>query len=93
MCGHMIFCTGVSCINPPSYDADKHIVALYEEGTTVEFYGNVTYKCEDGFYFDEDYHLPSFEVMCKPDGSWTPLPDKKCVDPASKTKNHFLLLP
>ncbi len=79
------FLPGVSCINPPLYDSDKYITALYKVGTTIEFYSNVTYKCENGYYFEDDYHRPSFEVMCKTDGTWTELPDYHCVDPSSRS--------
>ena len=83
---------GVSCINPPVPPADRHLVVLYEEGTTVDFFHNVTYECEEGYYFDEDFYKESFEVMCtrNPDGNWTDLPpEQHCVDPASESSKSI----
>ena len=46
----------------------------------------MTYVCEEGYYFEENFYMKDFTVMCTrdPDGSWEELPDKRCLDPASE---------
>jgi hypothetical protein len=68
-------------VDPPAAEADRHLRSLYENGTTVAFGDEVTYVCEEGFYFEEDFHMEGFDITCLSDGSWSPLPDKRCLDP------------
>ena len=77
-------CSWVACINPPTYAADAHLNPIYTKGTTVAFNDYVTYECESGFHFDEDFNMASFDLQCLPDGSWENLPDKRCIDPLER---------
>ncbi len=74
----------MKCINPTEPDADRNLEAVYTPGTTIEFGDTVTYKCKLGTFFEEDYYMTGFDITCLTDGSWSPLPDKRCLDPSCK---------
>ena len=64
---------------------------MYETGTVIEFGHNVTYKCKHGHFFEEDYDMQNFTLMCLPDGNFTsPVPWKQCLDPRSKC--HYAVI-
>ena len=75
-----------ACANPFDPPADKHIVRVnYTEDTEVPIGTTVQYKCEDGFYFAEDFSMIDFYLTCLPDGNWTKNETGRiCVDPLSK---------
>ena len=40
-------------------------------GEPVDFYGNVSYVCEEeGLYFEWDRDMLEFNISCMPGGSW-----------------------
>ena len=57
----------------------------YIDPVVVNFYSYVTYTCQEGYSFEDDYDLPYLRSMCNDDGSWTPIEFKKCVDPTGKS--------
>ncbi len=45
----------------------------------------MTYKCREGFFFEEDYDMQSFQLTCLTSGNFTdPEPWKRCLNPSSK---------
>ena len=48
-------CEAYACANPPIPDENLHLKRLYEKDTLVGFGRNVTYECEDGYFFEENY--------------------------------------
>ena len=81
----MNFSLGVACINPPEPPESKNLIMLYETDTIIEFGQNVTYKCLQGFHFEEDYYRPEFNLTCQTNGNFTdPLPWQQCLHPTSK---------
>ncbi len=76
---------GVACINPPIPPPESHLIVQYTNNTVISFGGNVTYLCEDGYFFEEDYDLKNFTITCLNDGNFTsPLPWKNCLNPRSE---------
>ena len=40
-------------------------------GDPVDFYGNVSYVCEEeGLYFEWDRDMEEFNITCQPGGTW-----------------------
>ncbi len=77
--------SGVACINPPIPPPETHLVVQYTNNTAISFGSNVTYLCEDGYFFEEDYNLKNYTITCLNDGNFTsPLPWKNCLNPRSK---------
>ena len=83
--------SGVQCINPPDPDEGRNLEPIYTTGTTIEFEDTVTYVCKPGTFFEEDYHMTGFEITCLSDGTWSPLPDKRCLDPSCNSWHSFKL--
>jgi hypothetical protein len=82
---------GVACINPPSPPAENNLVVKYVNNTVIPFGGKVSYVCADGYFFEEDYYMPYFNLTCLPDGNFSsPVPWKKCLNPQSKLRTSFL---
>ncbi len=76
---------GVACVDPPSPPWETKLERHYEDGGVIEFGQNVTYTCKTGLFFEEDYHLPHFNLTCLPDGNFTNhLPWKYCLNPKGK---------
>jgi hypothetical protein len=60
------------------------LVLQYINNTVISFGDNVTYTCENGYFFEEDYNLKNFTLTCLNDGNFTlPIPWKKCLHPRS----------
>jgi hypothetical protein len=85
-----LFPLGVACINPPVPPAWTNLYANYTNGSTVTFGDTVAYKCNSGYYFDQNYYQNNFTLQCYSNGSWQNPGNwsQFCVDPASKLKNH-----
>lgn len=65
---------GYACINPPPPPPSTRVRLVYEANTSVPFGANVSYVCEDGLHFEEDYAMTDFNLTCNPDGSWSAAP-------------------
>ena len=76
--------SGVACINPPIPDPSRNIFVHYANGTTVDFHKDVMYTCQSGYFFEKDYNMTGFNVTCLPDGTWTALPNERCLHPDGK---------
>jgi hypothetical protein len=77
--------SGVACINPPDPPPETNLVVRYVNKTVIPFGGQVSYACQTGFFFEEDYNLPYFNLTCLPYGNFSsPLPWKKCLNPRSE---------
>jgi hypothetical protein len=75
---------GTSCINPPVPPNGTHLVMGYTEGEEIQFHESVSYSCEPGHFFIENYDLQSFSLKCLPGGQWeTPSASewKACIHP------------
>ena len=72
----------MSCINPPVPPNSTHLKHLYTAVDVIDRYGNVTYSCEDGYFFETDYFKVGFNVTCVELGLWEhPIPWPVYLDP------------
>ena len=63
-------CVWVSCLYPPEPPAGTFLSMLWS-GDPVDFYGNVSYVCEEeGLYFEWDRDMLEFNISCMPGGIW-----------------------
>ena len=63
-------CVWVSCLYPPPPPAGTFL-SMQWSGDPVEFYGNVSYVCEEeGLYFEWDRDMEEFNITCQPGGTW-----------------------
>ena len=63
-------CVWVSCLHPPQPPEDSFLSMLWS-GDPVDFYGNVSYVCEEeGLYFEWDRDMEEFNITCQPGGTW-----------------------
>ena len=84
ICRNIILLLEVACANPPIPDPSKNIFVNYTSGTTVPFNSGVPYTCLNGYFFENDYNMTGFHVTCLPNGTWTPLPNERCIHPNGK---------
>ena len=58
----------------------------YTNGSSIAFGAKVSYVCEEGYFFEENYNMPYFNLTCLSDGNFSsPLPWKRCLDPRSES--------
>ena len=63
-------CVWVACLYPPE-PPEGTFLSLLWSGDPVEFYGNVSYTCqEDGLYFEWDRDMTEYNISCQPGGTW-----------------------
>ena len=76
-------CVAYKCTNPPVPTSDLHLIREYDENyPLIDFGQNVTYRCETGYYFENDKEQELFMLQCNEDGTWSQhLPWQKCVHP------------
>ena len=80
---------GFACINPPIPPNDTHSLYQYVGNTSVPFGEGVTYICEEGYFFEENMTMTSYNLTCNDDGSWSsPEPWKICIHPGGKISCH-----
>ena len=73
-------CVWVSCLHPPQPPEGSFLSMLWS-GDPVDFYGNVSYICEEeGLYFEWDRDMEEFNVTCLHGGDWdSPDPWPVCL--------------
>ena len=60
--------------------------------TTVSFHTNVSYECQEGYFFERDIDFLGFNVTCLPGGEWTQVGEwGRCWKPEGNHLSHFLL--
>ena len=63
-------CIWVACLYPPEPPAESLLYMVWS-GEPVEFYGNVSYTCqEEGLYFEMDREMTEYNMTCQPGGTW-----------------------
>ena len=84
-------CQWVACLYPPDPPQGTFLSMVWS-GDPVEFYGNVSYTCEEeGLYFEAGREISEFNVTCFTDGSWSPdlvwprcISSVNCTDPPAR---------
>lgn len=63
-------CVWTQCLNPPDPPPGTLLASTWS-GEPVDFYGNVSYVCEDeNLYFEWDRDMEEFNITCQLGGSW-----------------------
>ena len=63
-------CVWTQCLYPPDPPPGTRLVSTWS-GDPVDFYGNVSYVCEEEeLYFEWEREMEEFNVTCLPGGLW-----------------------
>ena len=63
-------CVWTQCLYPPDPPTGNRLASTWS-GDPVDFYGNVSYVCEEeGLYFEWDRDMEEFNITCQPGGTW-----------------------
>ena len=63
-------CVWTQCLYPPDPPTGNRLASTWS-GDPVDFYGNVSYVCEEeGLYFEWDREMEEFNITCQLGGGW-----------------------
>ena len=63
-------CVWTQCLNPPTPPPTTRLASTWS-GDPVDFYGNVSFVCEEEeLYFEWDREMEEFNITCQLGGTW-----------------------